>query len=223
MGDPDAAAPDEEPSLSALFEEIRKTVEMEAQIIAAVFPTPALVMQTFLQRIFAQSVQQHIEVLMQRAELSPQMGKDVPNESFSQPKKSHIDLAFLRTLQLARDKTIALVNDLKAYDARAGSSAIESGQTPSYSGADGAKPSSNALQSGAAGSPLSLMLDNAVEELFVPFMEGSLYIDRERRSLQGLYSALLARFIEIHVSRGITQSSLRTDRIISNRSRGLER
>ena len=210
MGDPDAAAPDEEPSLSALFEEIRKTVEMEAQIIAAVFPTPALVMQTFLQRIFAQSVQQHIEVLMQRAELPAQTGKDNLNDSFSRPKKSHLDLAFLRTLQLARDKTIALVNDLKAYDARTGSSALENGQNPSPSGAEGTKPHSNALIPGAAGTPLSVMLDNAVEELFVPFMEGSLYIDRERRSLQGLYSALLARFSEIHVSRRQKEFSLGT-------------
>ena len=54
--DADAPAPKSESGLSDLFAEIRTTVGQEAQIVQAVFPNPALVMQVFLQRVFAQSV-----------------------------------------------------------------------------------------------------------------------------------------------------------------------
>lgn len=42
--------------MADLFTEIRSTVETEAQIVKAVFPNPSVVMQVFLQRVFAQSV-----------------------------------------------------------------------------------------------------------------------------------------------------------------------
>lgn len=45
--------------MDALFKEIRVTVSQEAQIIKAVFPNPSVVMQVFLQRIFAQVVSFH--------------------------------------------------------------------------------------------------------------------------------------------------------------------
>ena len=50
------ASPKTEPTLAALYEEIRTTVYQEAQIIQAVFPNPPVVMQVFLQRVFAQVV-----------------------------------------------------------------------------------------------------------------------------------------------------------------------
>lgn len=56
LPDPDAAAPKDEPGLASLYEEIRITVGQEAQIVTAVFPNPAIVMQVFLQRVFAQVV-----------------------------------------------------------------------------------------------------------------------------------------------------------------------
>jgi hypothetical protein len=56
LADPDAPAPKNEPKLVELFAEIRETVAQEAQIIQAVFPHPAVVMQVFLQRVFAQVV-----------------------------------------------------------------------------------------------------------------------------------------------------------------------
>ena len=43
-------------SLVKLYDDIRITVRKEANIISAVFPQPATVMQVFLQRVFAQSV-----------------------------------------------------------------------------------------------------------------------------------------------------------------------
>lgn len=56
INDPDKPAPDREPGLDALFEEIRVTVSQEAQIIQAVFPEKEEVMKVFLQRVFAQVV-----------------------------------------------------------------------------------------------------------------------------------------------------------------------
>lgn len=48
--------PTTEFALEELFQEIRTTVGQEVQIVQAVFPNPAYVMQVFLQRVFAQSV-----------------------------------------------------------------------------------------------------------------------------------------------------------------------
>jgi len=56
IGDPDIPAPRSEPGMAALFKEIRSTVSQEAQIVKAVFPDPAAVLQVFLQRVFAQVV-----------------------------------------------------------------------------------------------------------------------------------------------------------------------
>ncbi|RUP46435.1 exocyst complex component Sec10-like protein [Jimgerdemannia flammicorona] len=88
--------PDVDSSLIKLYDEIRMTVRREAEIIVAVFPDPGAVMQVFLQRVFAQSIQQHIELLLQRAE-----------------KQSH--LAYLRTLAATHAETARLVDNLKAY------------------------------------------------------------------------------------------------------------
>lgn len=43
-------------SLVKLYDEVRITARREAEIIIAVFPNPVIVMQVFLQRVFAQSV-----------------------------------------------------------------------------------------------------------------------------------------------------------------------
>ena len=56
LPDPDATPPVTETGLRDLFQEIRTTVGQEAQIVQAVFPNPAFVMQVFLQRVFTQSV-----------------------------------------------------------------------------------------------------------------------------------------------------------------------
>lgn len=56
IAEPDASPPKREAGIEALFEEIRTTVAQEAQIVQAVFPNPPMVMQVFLQRVFAQSV-----------------------------------------------------------------------------------------------------------------------------------------------------------------------
>jgi exocyst complex component 5 len=53
---PDVTPPKTESGLHDLLQEIRSTVDQEAQIVQAVFPNPPFVMQVFLQRVFAQSV-----------------------------------------------------------------------------------------------------------------------------------------------------------------------
>lgn len=56
LADPNTIPPKTESSLTELLLEIQATVGQEAQIVQAVFPNPSLVMQVFLQRVFAQSV-----------------------------------------------------------------------------------------------------------------------------------------------------------------------
>lgn len=212
MSDPDALPPKSEPSLQALFSEIRSTVEVEAQIISAVFPNPLIVMSTFLQRVFAQSVQGYVEVLMDKA---AEVGAASSGVTAS-AREGDSNLAFLRTLQMARSMSLALVNDLKVYDFRGagivGPGRGESGDTftpllhgESSPGASshgaGANGSTSGLGGAGAvggGSALGVMLDQAVEELFVPYMEGVKYLDRESRSLTELYGAYLLRFQNYH-------------------------
>ncbi|ORX34489.1 exocyst complex component Sec10-domain-containing protein [Kockovaella imperatae] len=98
IGDPDASAPLTEPGTKALFKEIRITVSQEAQIVKAVFPDPISVMKVFIQRVFAQVVEQHLEALVSRA-------------------TAISTLAVLRVLNVTHSLCSALVEDLKAYDA----------------------------------------------------------------------------------------------------------
>jgi hypothetical protein len=52
-----------------------------------------------------------------------------------------------------------------------------------------------------ASSQVSSNLDQQLEDLFVPYLSGSAYIDREKRNLDELYSSLLFKFTTYHVSR----------------------
>jgi hypothetical protein len=47
---------------------------------------------------------------------------------------------------------------------------------------------------------VSVMLDQALEELFVPYMEGTRYLEKEGKSLTELYAGYLLRFMNWHVS-----------------------
>lgn len=47
---------------------------------------------------------------------------------------------------------------------------------------------------------MSAMLDHAMEELFVPYMEGNRYLEKEGKSLTELYAGKLLRFTNWHVS-----------------------
>lgn len=83
-------------------------------------------------------------------------------------------LAFLRSLQAARSCINNLVEDLKSH-----------GLTE--------HPDPASLQ-------ISLILDQQVDELFVPYVVGVSYIEREKKSLEELYSSLLFKFTIYHVS-----------------------
>lgn len=217
--DPDAPPPRTEPSLEGLFTEVRRTVELEAQIIAAVFPNPLLVMQTFLQRVFAQSVQGFVEGIMRRAQEADKEAAAATSAPSGTARPDEASgLAFLRMLHVTRTCTQLLVNDLKRIDFRsAGITGATNAHTPNPRGprgvlgftgehpdADAAARAlgtpgySTAQLAAAGGSVLGAMLDQSVEELFFPYLETVRYIDRECRSLSALYATALQRFIAWH-------------------------
>ncbi|KAI9838631.1 MAG: hypothetical protein M1819_004945 [Sarea resinae] len=84
-------------------------------------------------------------------------------------------LAFLRSLQTARSYLSALVEDLKAHGLTEHPEPI-SAQT-------------------------STILDQQLDDLFVPYFVGSSYIEREKKSLEELYSSLLFKFTIYHSRR----------------------
>ncbi|KAF2013280.1 exocyst complex component Sec10 [Aaosphaeria arxii CBS 175.79] len=96
LQDPDSEPPGVEPSLQSLIDEVRIVVQEESSIIKRAFPYYDEVLIRFLQRIFQQSIQQRLEMVLGKA-----------NELSS--------LAFLRSLQASRSYVTALVDDLKAH------------------------------------------------------------------------------------------------------------
>ncbi|EIN11132.1 hypothetical protein PUNSTDRAFT_64692, partial [Punctularia strigosozonata HHB-11173 SS5] len=173
LADPDASPPKSETALADLLSEIRSTMGQEAEIVRAVFPNPPFVMQVFLQRVFAQSIQQHMESLLNRG-------------------NAISDLAFLRILQLVHVQTSALVDDLKTYELSA--IVLAPRGTSEYRAATAAGVT------GASGGPqtMTAMLETAMEELFVPYTEGYRYLERESKSLAELYGDRLSAFTRYH-------------------------
>lgn len=168
----DSAPPKTEPGLVALFRQIRTTMAQESQIVQAVFPNPPLVMQVFLQRVFAQSIQQYVEQLLTKgAAIS--------------------ELAYLRILQLVHVETSTLVDDLKTHELPAmvpSKSSVEFRKSPS-------NRSSNIITTSTT---VAAMLETAMEELFIPYIEGQKYLDREGKCLTKLYANLLENFSFYH-------------------------
>ncbi|KAF7798338.1 hypothetical protein EIP86_009559 [Pleurotus ostreatoroseus] len=173
--DPDAPIPTTESGMRALFKEIRSTVGQEAQIVQAVFPNPSLVMQVFLQRVFAQSIQLQLETLLNRgAALS--------------------DLAFLRVLQMVHQQVTQLVEDLKSFELPA----VIPRSPIDQSDFNFPTNAANAAGGAATTVTISAMLDTAMEELFVPYIEGQRYLERESKSLSELYASFLTNFTRYH-------------------------
>ena len=224
--DPNSVPPRSEPSLDALYADIRRTVELEAQIIAAVFPTPLLVMQLFLRRVFGQSVQAYIEAIMHRA-----LEKDAAAAGTTR-QDTTIDaagLAFLRMLHVTRSATLLLVSELKTIDLRSAGITVSSGPYSS-SNLDGLFALSNQEAdaligtdsytseqlAAAGGSVLGAMLDQSVEELFFQYLEQLRYLDRECRVLSGLFAHTLQYFFAWHQA---TLKATRTNATIFSRIR----
>ncbi|KAJ7721168.1 exocyst complex protein, partial [Mycena maculata] len=174
LPDPDASPPRSETGLTELFVEIRATVDTEAQIVKAVFPNPPVVMQVFLQRVFAQSIQQHMEQLLHKA-------------------TAISDLAYLRVLQLVHVQATTLVEDLKAYELPS-----VAPRTPFEATEFRRSLTGSTVPGTGTSTTVSTMLESAMEELFVPYTEGQRYLERESRSLGTLYSTLLTNFTRYH-------------------------
>ena len=82
-------------------------------------------------------------------------------------------LAFLRSLQSARSYLGSLVDDLKTH---------------------------GLIEHPEPASPqVSTVLDQQLDDLFVPYFAGSSYIEREKKNLEELYSSLLLKFTIYHV------------------------
>jgi hypothetical protein len=101
-------------------------------------------------------------------------------------------LAFLRMLKVAHQSTFALIGDLKSIDLFKTVSALTS------------ISNSSAVSTPASSAPAGLaavthMLDQALEELFIPYTKESKYIDREIKNLNELYASCLLKFLNWHV------------------------
>lgn len=156
LADPDAEPPGIEPSLQSLIDEVKVVVQDESSIIKKAFPFYEQVLGKFLQRVFQQSIQQRLEIVLEKA-------------------NSVSSLAFLRTLQAARSYINALVDDLKAHGLTEHPDTISS-QT-------------------------SLLLDQQLDDLFVPYFAGSTYIEKEKKNLEELYTSLMFKFTIYHSRR----------------------
>jgi len=96
LQDPDAEPPGVEPTLQSLVDEVKIAVQEESIIIKRAFPYYEEVLIRFVERIFQQSIQQRLEMVLDKAsELS--------------------SLAFLRSLQASRSYITQLVEDLKSH------------------------------------------------------------------------------------------------------------
>ncbi|KAG0253037.1 Exocyst complex component 5 [Mortierella polycephala] len=167
LTDPLAAVPPIDAGLIKLYEDIRTTVDQEAEIISMVFPNPAAVFQVFIQRVFGQSIQQFNETLLERA----------------QAKST---LAYLRTLSSIHEHTILLVNDLKKCE-----DTLKVGINSNVKGSN----------ISVTTQPLSQTLDRSLDDLFVPFLEGDRYVEKELQSLCEIYDSMLAKFTAYQLQR----------------------
>ena len=96
LADPDSDPPGVEPSLQSLIDEVKIVVQDESTIIKKAFSYYEVVLGRFLQRVFQQSIQQRLEMVLQKA-------------------SGISTLAFLRSLQASRSYINSMVNDLKSH------------------------------------------------------------------------------------------------------------
>ena len=156
LADPDSEPPGIEASLQTLIEDTKAVVIEESGLIKRAFPYAEEVLIKFIQRIFQQSIQQRLEMVLEKA-------------------NTVSSLAFLRALQTARNSISNLVDELKAHGL------TEHPETVSPQ--------------------MAIVLDQQFDDLFVPYLAGNSYIEREKRSLEELYSSLLFKFTIFHSRR----------------------
>ncbi|EMC93441.1 hypothetical protein BAUCODRAFT_240489 [Baudoinia panamericana UAMH 10762] len=162
LADPDTDPPGVEPSLQSLIDEVKIVCQEESFIIKRAFPYYEEVLARFVQRVFQQSIQQRLEMVLNKAD-------------------SISSLAFLRSLQASRSYIASLVEDLKAH-----------GLT------EHPDPASSAT---------AAVLDQQLDELFIPYFTGSSYIEREKQNLSELFEGLLFKYTIYHSRRRKMQPS----------------
>jgi len=96
IADPDSPPPPVEPTLQSLLDEVKIVMQEESFIIKRAFPYYEVVLIRFIQRVFQQSIQQRLELVLQKA-------------------NTISSLAFLRSLHASRTYISSLVEDLKAH------------------------------------------------------------------------------------------------------------
>lgn len=156
LADPDSDPPGVEPSLQSLIDEIRLVMQEESFVIKRAFPYYDVVLTKFIQRVFQQSIQQRLEMVLDKADTIS-------------------SLAFLRSLHASRSYINNLIEDFKAH-----------GLTE---------------HPDACSAQTALSLDQQLDELFVPYLVGNSYIERERKNLEELYSSLLFKYTIYHSRR----------------------
>lgn len=156
LADPDSDPPGVEPSLQSLVDEVKIIMQEESFIIKRAFPYYETVLIKFIQRVFQQSIQQRLELVLDKA-------------------TTISSLAFLRCLHASRAYIGALVEDLKTH-----------GLT------EHPEPCS---------AQIAQTLDQQLEELFIPYLVGNSYIEREKKSLEEMYNSLLFKFTLYHSRR----------------------
>ncbi|KAH8915622.1 Sec10-domain-containing protein, partial [Atractiella rhizophila] len=191
---PESLPPKSEPGLTHLYKEIKETVQNEAHIINAVFPNPGTVMSVFLQRVFGQVIQNYLERLLTASTTTS-------------------TLAFLRILHLARSQTTQLVEDIKSLEffrttTLSSVSPLSPTRAETLLSPTKAEMSIPGVSGQSIGS-LTGMLDQIVEEVFVPWMEaeGNRYLEKEVKSLNELYASFLLKFTEWHRQANKTKPS----------------
>lgn len=156
LADPDVEPPGIEPGLQSLIDEVKVVVQEESFIIKRAFPYYDEVLARFLQRVFQQSIQQRLEMVLNKAD-------------------SISSLAFLRSLQASKSYISALVEDLKAHGLTEHPEPVNS--------------------------VTAAVLDQQLDELFVPYFTGSSYLEREKHNLGELFEGLLFKFTLYHSRR----------------------
>ena len=132
-------------------------------------------------------------------------------------KSSNIStLSFLRMLQLVHIQVSTLTEELKEYELTSATPRSPT-ETAEFRRSIGGLTASSSTNNLATSVSLSIMLESAVEELFVPYTEGTRYLERESKSLGELYMNYFTRFARYHVS-----CMLRTSSTPSKRPRPTE-
>lgn len=98
--------------------------------------------------------------------------------------QSKSTLAYLRTLLSIHEHTIVLVNDLKKCE-----DTLKIGVNTNIKGSNVSVTTQ----------PLAQTLDRCLDDLFVPYLEGDRYLEKELQSLCEVYDTMLAKFTAYQV------------------------